>query len=328
MVTTCVLALLMWGLNGKRNQNMYDRIEEMETGASSNPEKIAAAHSEYAKTVFEAIAKLKNNEFNETSLLLYHSYPAFENYLNTQGLTEVAPNLTLRQWHDQQSVILIKLLEGAYERAKQLVAQGDYSHQDLKDFLNHTPFPYIHKIKQRWRTDRQTVEAQRVANAKNWIIVHVVGSMGSSAVYEDAVRAALASKWPNTSRQKLVFGGTMNYQEKQAAARVIQVNIEGDKVSYSFDDRSGKRGSSNFHETLTTKFDLLSKNDSLPSTSWDALSEIVAYKPAPEMLTVEFDRFNDKQQANFTDVLEKQKEGLIQEFEQQLNTIPVFAQNR
>jgi hypothetical protein len=51
------------------------------------------------------------------------------------------------------------------------VAQGDYSHQDLEDFLNHTPFPYIHKIKQRWRTDRQTVEAQRIANAANWIVV-------------------------------------------------------------------------------------------------------------------------------------------------------------
>ena len=150
---------------------MYDRIEEMETGASSNPGKIAAAQREYANTVFEAIAKLKKNEFNEASLLRYHSYPAFENYLNAQGQKKVVPNLTLRQWNDQQSVILIKLLEGAYKRAKQLVAQGDYSHQDLEDFLNHTPFPYIHKIKQRWRTDRQTVEAQRIANAANWIVV-------------------------------------------------------------------------------------------------------------------------------------------------------------
>lgn len=328
MITTCVLALLMWGLKGKRNQNMYDRIEEMETGASSNPEKIAAAQSEYAKTIIEAIAKLKENEFNEASLLLYHSYPAFENYLNAQGLTEVATNLTLRQWHDQQSVLLIKSLESAYGRAKQLVAQGDYSHEDLKDFLNHTPFPYIHKIKQSWTTDRREVEAQRVANAKDWIIVRVVGSMGSSAVYEDAVREALASKWPAGSRQKLVFGGTMNYQEKQAAARVLQVSIEGDKVSYEFAQKTDKRGSTTFHETLRTKFELQAKKESLPSTNWDQLAEIVAHKPAPEMLTVTFDRFDKKQQANFTEVLEKQKEALFQEFEQQLSTIPVFALNR
>jgi len=96
MVTTCVLMLLAWWSNGNRNQSMYDRIEEMETGASSNPGKIAAAQREYANTVFEAIAKLKKNEFNEASLLLYHSYPAFENYLNAQGQKKVVPNLTLR----------------------------------------------------------------------------------------------------------------------------------------------------------------------------------------------------------------------------------------
>jgi len=120
----------------------------------------------------------------------------------------------------------------------------------------------------------------------------------------------------------------MNYQEKQAALRVIQVSIEGDEVSYEFAQKTDKRGSSTFHETLTTKFELQSKKDSLPSTNWDQLAEIVAHKPAPEMLTVTFDRFDKKQQANFNEVLEKQKEALFQEFEHQLSTIPVYVQSR
>tara|TARA_B100001123_G_scaffold417367_1_gene520062 strand:+ start:7101 stop:7370 length:270 start_codon:yes stop_codon:yes gene_type:complete len=57
----------------------------------------------------EAIAYLKNDKFNDASLLLYHNFPKFENYLNAQGLAEIAPGLPLRQWHEQQSVLFHKL---------------------------------------------------------------------------------------------------------------------------------------------------------------------------------------------------------------------------
>ncbi|MDA0346195.1 MAG: hypothetical protein O3C43_00650 [Verrucomicrobia bacterium] len=328
IITTGVLAMLMWWLTGTRNTHMIDRIEEMETGTSSNPKIIAAQQTEYLNTVNQAISHLKNNQFNSASRLLARAYPEFENYLNYQGHTEMGPNLTLRQWHDQQAKVLIVALEQAYERAKQLVAQGDYSHMDLRDFLHNTPFPYIGLIKPRWQTDQVEVKAARVANAGNWVIVNVLGSMGSSTAFEDVVRAALSSKWPKHSQQKLVFGGTMSQKEKQTAFRVIQVSIEGDKVSYQFAEKSDKQGSSTFHETLTTKFILLSKNDSQPSTSWDQLSEIVAHHKAPENLTATFDRFDKKQEANFSKILEAQKEALQREFEQQLTTIPVFAQNR
>jgi hypothetical protein len=153
----------------------------METGTSSNPKIIAAQQTAYLNTVNLAISHLKNNQFNTASRLLGRAYPEFENYLNYQGHTEMGPNLTLRQWHDQQAKVLIIALEQAYERATKLVAQGDYSPMDMRDFLHNTPFPYIGLIKPRWQTDQVAVKAARVANASNWVIVDVLGAMGNSA---------------------------------------------------------------------------------------------------------------------------------------------------
>jgi hypothetical protein len=119
----------------------------------------------------------------------------------------------------------------------------------------------------------------------------------------------------------------MSNEEQAVALRVLRVFIQGDEVSYKIVGASDKQGSTSFHETLTTKFKLLAKNDSLESTSWDQLPEIAAQQKAPEELTATFDRFEKKQQADFSKILEEQKLALLKEFEQQLSTIPLFAQN-
>ncbi len=65
-----LLALFMWWVNDSRNANLANHIEELETGVSSNPEKIAAHIQSYQASVGEAQALLKQGRLKEASRLL------------------------------------------------------------------------------------------------------------------------------------------------------------------------------------------------------------------------------------------------------------------
>ncbi len=188
------------------------------------------------------------------------------------------------------------------------------------------PFPYSGPAKRQWQTDRPEIEKARAANASKWVLVAVYGSMAGREAYEKKVEEALREKWPTRSDLKLVFGGAMSNEEKRAAARVLSIFVEGDQVSYQFVDADNKRGSRQFHENLVATFELKGKSDRIPSTSWDAIPQITAQHKAPESLTVTFDRFDHKQQADFSRILDEQNAGLLTEFKAQLDAIPMFAQ--
>lgn len=320
-----ILALYLWWATASRNSRTVDQIEELEFGASSNPEKIAAQHQDYENTVDEARSLMREGQLRQASLLLYHAYRDFESYLNYQGHTEIAPNLTLRQWHDQLASELGAEWENAYEVGKLKLISGDYSRREFSTILNNVPFPYIRKTKTKWDADQSEIERARIANAPNWVVVTIWGTMAGSADFEEKVQAALLDKWPSDSKLKLVFGGTMSRGEKAVAARVLNISIKGDEVSYRFVGNDDNFGSRSFSENLVANFEIQNKSDTLASTSWDDIPEITAHHKAPESLTATFDRFDKKQQADFSKILDEQKQGLLDEFENQLAAIPVFA---
>jgi len=321
-----LLALYLWWATASRNSRTADQIEELEFGASSNPEKIAAQHQAYENTVDEARSLMQTGQLKQASLLLYHAYREFESYVNYQGHKEIAPNQTLRQWHDQLASELATDWETAYEGGKLKLIAGDYSRREFASILSHVPFPYIRKTKIRWDTERPEIEKARIANAPNWVVVTIWGTMGGSADFEEKVQAALLEKWPSDSKLKLVFGGTMSRGEAAVAARVLNISIKGDEVSYRFADNDDKFGSKSFSENLVASFEVPNKSDSLASTSWDNIPEITAHHKAPESLTATFDRFDQKQQTDFSKILDEQKQGLLDVFEKQLAAIPVFAE--
>jgi len=326
IITSGILGLFVWWINDSRNTtDIADHIMEMETGVSSNPEKIAAQYQNYNKAVVRAKELMKLGQLEDASRVLYHAHREFEPYLSFKRETEVAPDLTLGQWHDQIAIELTEHWQTAYESGKKRLIEGGYSRREFSDILNHVPFPYIGSVQKQWQTDRPAIEEARAANASNWIVVAVYASMAGGADYKEKVEKALREKWPSDSSLKLVFGGAMSREEKKAAVRVINISVEGDKVSYQFVGADNKNGSRPFHENLVTTFETQSKSDRIPSTSWDKLPKITAHHKAPENLTVAFDRLDNKQQADFSRVLEEQKAGLLAEFESQLEAIPAFA---
>ena len=272
----------------------------------------------------DAAGLLAQDRFAEAALRLYHAYPRFENYLNVHGFREIAESQTLAEWYDTIEPGILSEIETAYERMKTGLAGGDISVQDMRTFMSHTPFNLGNKVKRRYRQDRSEIEQKRLENAPGWFLVRVIGSMGNSAPWEDLARAELERKWVESFPYKLVLGGALNNREKRVAACFMRVNLVAETVTYSFTGQSASnRESEEVPERITVTFTIDKRSAQLPPSNWDNLEPISVYHQAPETLSFVFE--NENQSADFSNVVEKQKQALETELKKALDKLPYIV---
>ncbi len=315
---------MAWFMMQWKNETTRNQIEAIEGGVAWNEEAIAGEMTAFAKARSEASELLLQGDYKAASLKMYHAYPKLESYLNVHGYRELASGGTVKDWFEKEKAEMNKVLAKAYPGLIDAVSTGDLSWRVARDFFNHFPFVFINEYKRKYATDKAAIAERRLSQAKDWTIVYVGGSMGSSGPYEEAVRKALKSKWPSDSRLKLVFGGTMNSKEKKAAAYVASVYLEGEEIVYQFEDKHANRGSDRALERVVATLEIKSQQANAKRTSWHDLQPMKVHHEAPEVVTFRFE--NDRQMADFSSVIEKQRQVLLDKLNAEVvEKIPVFA---
>ncbi len=319
-IIAVIMCLFVWQIAKKANERTERAIREIEEGTTLNSSDLKGAMQKMEENIRVAQSAIQKGDYESAALKMYHFYPGFESILNAHGFKEVETGLTLRAWFDTKKETFISYIRDQYPAMLDKLKIGDLSSREFNHFLNHMPFPFINDIQRKYNTDKTDIIGARTENAPGWFMVSVICNTGSGANYERIVCEALRKKWSDLPGLKLVLDIPMNTEERQAAVKVIDVQIEEQYGEYVFEGKQAYRGGERVPEKVTVTFRNDTRRQDSPVTTWDALSPITTTYQAPEKLKFKFK--NERQMADFSDIVASQRKALETSLVSAVESIP------
>ena len=309
--------IVFWAVQG-RNDSTRALIESTE---GPNPKNAAESMRVFESALGEARQLFESGRLIESARKLYHVYPGFESYLNSQGFQEIEPGLTLKGWFEPKKADFAKAISDAYPTLTEKLKAGDLTWRELNTFFSEMPFPFIHEARRIYEKEKTELAKARAANAARWCYLSVIGVSGSSENYEHMVREALKARWDPQAGLKLVFDSPYGGEETRSAGKVIDVRIEEKFAEYAFQGDQ-KRGGGKVAESTRVTFASRTAGQNALKTNWESLQPLTVTNEAPEVLRFKFE--NEGQSADFSNVAARQRQALEEKLSAALQSIPRF----
>ena len=315
-IGAALMGLLMFWAVQARNDSARGVAER---GDAPDPKNAAESRRAFETALEQSTQLLESGRLIESARKLYHVYPGFESYLQSQGFEEIERGVTLKAWFEAKKSGFVQAISNRYPWMVEQLKSGDLTWREVNTFFGEMPFPFIHELRRTYEKEKREISQARAAQGTNWCYLCVLGVSGSSEEYERMVRAILQKRWNPQSGLKLLFDNPASGEETRAAGKIIDVRIEEKFAEYGFQN-DPSRGVGKVAESTIVRFSARHNPNARVKTNWESLEAIIVTNQAPEVLSFKLE--NKYQSADFSGIASRQRQALEQKLSVALESLP------
>lgn len=307
----------LWYMTEAYNQSTREMILEAETGVGSD-DQARDIHDRFIRSMESSLQSLRQRDYRQSAETLYHAYPKFEVLLNSGWELELPGDQSLDETLQAQKQRFDREMEQAYPELVDQLVNGDIDPEIARKFFSQLPFAIAADWKSRFHADRETIQAQRVRNASDWILVKILASYGAESTFSDAIRRSIQEKWNPELPYKLVIGSTMSSTEERTAFRCLTFYVQFENARYQREGESNPYVGRDILESATLECIDRDSPSKGPPLNWQGLDPLTVSSPPPEKITFALEHEN--QPLDFDSVIQDQVNALAALLESRLDS--------